>query len=158
MSRKVTAASDWRKPREEGYIMELPSGKVVRIRPINMATLLKLGKVPQGLVAVAIKVIMGEDTELPAPQSLEDVQTYLKYYDAICESCLVYPKVVAQPTKDDEITLEDISSQDKVWLAGWLNRPAAELQSFCEKQASNVDSVDSKSTLTPAPEPAVQDT
>jgi len=135
---KVTKGSDWRRDREEGVPVELPSGKIAALRGINVGFLIKSGKMPQFIRTQMSDMLSGRDTE-PAHPTDSDTVEILDFYDDLCRMVFVNPRVVDNPQEDDEISIDDIPYMDKIFIQNLMYTPVSELNSFREKQTSNVE-------------------
>lgn len=128
----TTSGKEWRKLREEGLVIELPSGNVVRLRPVQLDMLLLLGRIPDALTQVVEDMIFGRPNSLlnEDSQTIEDLRLLVEFYDAICKSSFVSPRIVDKPQADDEINIEDVSLEDRRFVAELVNKPASELARF----------------------------
>lgn len=141
MTLQPTAGSVWRNPREEGVVVLLPSGNAARLRPVGFDLIVRLGRLPEGLVSVAIDAINGGEGKFEAPKTRKDVETYVDFYNAICECSFIQPRIVTEPKGEDEIALEDLSWADKKYVSQFLNLPAAHLAVFRQEQTGDVGAV-----------------
>lgn len=145
--REVTPAAEWRRPREEGIEIQLPSGKVVRLRPVSMSTMLLDGSIPDLLSPLAAKTIWIGDKSLEAEDELsfekiKDVAPeMLKLHNIITKEGLVYPRVVDDPQEDDEISLKDIDDGDKAAVFAYVTQGVYALEFFRDQQSADVESV-----------------
>lgn len=151
---RPTRGIDWRKPREEGYLLALPSGESLlpsgnfaRIRPVALDVLLRQGTIPDLLTPFVAKMIYeGVDTkELDALLSVEKLaeqsDEMLALIDAICIAAFLEPRIVADPQADDEIAIEDVELADRGTVFSLAVLPANDLRRFLERQASSVEPV-----------------
>lgn len=145
--REVTPAADWRSPRVDGVEIDLPSGKVARLRPVDMSVMLLDGTIPDLLSPLAAKSVwLGVDTP-----SAEDEKGYekikeiapdlLKLYNIVTKAAFVYPRVVDDPKEEDEITLDDIDAVDKVAVFSYVTQGVAVLEFFRDQQSADVGPV-----------------
>lgn len=156
-----TPAIEWRKPREVGFKIQLPSGKVARIRPITSALLYKLGRVPDALTSF---VMEGFDDAVEDPVAetsriaQDNPEAWNTYVDGIVETAFVYPRIVENPSADDEISIEDVEDGDKEYVVSVVFTPASQLAIFLERQSQgSVESVDTQQAHQPETEPATTD-
>jgi hypothetical protein len=130
--------AEWRKAHLEGVELQLPSELVVRVRPVNVATFLRAGRIPDQLTPVIGKLLGG--IENVAVTSIEDMLAQMDLLDAFAETCIVTPRVVRGPEcGEDEITLDMLSDVDKQFLFGFIGRPASELARFRPEPKDSVD-------------------
>lgn len=141
----VTSGKEWRQPREQGVLVKLPSGNFARIRSVGLDMLLKLGKIPDALTPlVARKMGLPGDEPIPLtdPKGLALV---LELAEAVCCSAFISPRIVEDPTDDDEIAIDDLALEDKLFVLGVIERPARELESFRFEPPIDVEPVPSES-------------
>ncbi len=98
----VTSAADWSAStsREEGQVVELPSGRSVRaIRLLNMEVLLRSGRIPNPLAAVIHKMMENRQTNFEAEdlQDPEVANQMLGMVDIAVEGCMIEPKAIRPP-------------------------------------------------------------
>lgn len=140
---RVTPASAWRKPRIEGVLIELPdSGMVAKVRPVNVDTFIRVGHVPDALTVLVGKLTGGEG-ELNKMTN-DDYLKLLDTYSAYAITCFVEPRVVEADVEpgEGEISVDDISDEDKRFLFQFMGRPAATLASFRPEQEKPVDNLE----------------
>ena len=144
---QITSGSEWRKENSEGILLQLPSGKVARIRSIDVSLMLKLGRIPDQLTQQIVDAVFGDERGKPMDFDIktpERMKMFLSLMDGIVETCFILPRIVKVVTTEDEITVDDVEIQDKMFLFQLLNRPASALATFPEKQVDDVASVDSQ--------------
>lgn len=128
----VSSGKAWRELREKGIEVELPSGNVVRLRPVNIEKLFKLGRVPDSLTNMVAEIIgTGQATNENVVQM---ATKYLELKDLIVEAAMLEPKVVSTPVADDEISIDDVSPLDSQFIFAWAQRPQKELSTFRNEQ------------------------
>jgi len=153
-----TRGIDWRKPREEGYLLALPSGNTARIRPVALDVLLRHGEIPDILTPLIAKMIYeGVDTDeldrlLSVETLAEQSDEMLALIDAICTASFVQPRIVDEPQAEDEIAIADVDLADRGTVFSLAVLPARHLRSFCERQAAGVEAVPDGDGDGPAPE------
>ncbi len=82
----ITPAAEWNRVRE-GVAMRLPSGRVARIRPFSFESLVRAGRIPDGMVPLVAEIMQGTRDDLPAAETLGDIQDRLAFLDAMVMSC-----------------------------------------------------------------------
>lgn len=139
---KPTGAADWKKAREEGYLITLPSGKVARLRPVALDVLVMSGTLPDILTQVAAGALFIEQ-EYAAMGQGEMAQRYTELINIIVPAAFLEPKIATNgsPPADDEITLDDIDFPDKVIVFNLATGGARSLELFRQEQARNVETV-----------------
>jgi len=163
MADQPTKGTDWRKPREEGFLLDLPSGNVVRIRPVALDVLLRQGEIPDLLTPFVAKMVyQGVDTDeldslLSAEKLTEQSTEMLVLIDAVVTAAFLEPRIVAEPQADDEISIADVELADRGTVFSLAVLPANELRRFLERQAASVEPVpdgdgDGAETEQPSPD------
>lgn len=136
----ATSASEWRKKREAGIEIEFPDyGDVVAIRPMDETFFFKQGMIPDFLAPAVEELIASGEMQMPKPDKTEKWLTWL---DELVKWAFVSPKVVDAPHGDDEISIDEVSYADKVFLYGLFGRPAYTLRQFRDKQKQLVSALD----------------
>jgi hypothetical protein len=136
-----TPASEWRQPRQEGFVIQLPSGRSARIRPVALDVLIASGEIPNLLLPIASEILWVDsarrfDTDDPVEfkeRGLgEAVPDYFKLISMVVPAALLEPRVApeGQEPADDEITLADIDSVDKVTIFQLAVQPVEVLRQF----------------------------
>lgn len=144
----VSSGLEWRKNREQGELIQLPySGYIVRIRTVKPDMLLKLGKIPQVLTTLVVDMIYdrGEEDKfekfLSANETAEEAREMLESLRVVCVAGVIEPKIVDNPTKDDEISIEDIDLADRSFIFRLVFAPSEALSRFRYEPPSDVDVV-----------------
>jgi hypothetical protein len=139
---KVTSGKQWRKLREEGVMVPLPSGNVVRLRPVGLPELIRGEHVPDLLTPLVAETIWrGEPSPAQISESLEMARGSIELLDLICKAAFLEPKLVDNPQADDEISVDDIDLADKSFVLQFVTAPMVALRSFRDEQTSAVESV-----------------
>jgi len=140
---KPTSGKQWRKPREEGYALTLPSGNVAVIRPVALEVMISRGEIPDLLTPIAASVLWKE-TELDGDKVESEpalAMRMMDLFDVVARAAFLEPRVVDDPEADDEISPSDLGLEDKGWVFQLAIQPARVLATFCEKQAAGVGPV-----------------
>jgi hypothetical protein len=116
--------------REGGVEITLPSGMMARLRAVGLDAFLLTGQIPDALTPAILEAVEGGSADLPAMESLSAARDYLHLLNAVCAAAFVSPRVVESPQADDEIALDDIDFEDKVWLLELLGKPITALLRF----------------------------
>jgi len=162
-TKRPTRGIDWRKPREEGFLLALPSGNSAKIRPVALDVLLRQGKVPDLLTPFVAKMIYeGVDTDeldklLSVEKLAEQSDEMLALIDAICAAAFLEPRIVAEPQAEDEIAIEDVELADRGTVFSLAMLPANDLRRFLERQAPSLEPVPDGDGDGPAPEQPATD-
>jgi hypothetical protein len=140
---EITPASEWRKPREEGVIVKLPSGKNIKLRPVALDRLMVLGSIPDLLSPLAGQMLW---SEVPVTEIISDPQAatnFTNLVNQIVPLAIMEPTVVpdGQQPSNDEIRLEDIGFSDKFAIFQIVIQPAEVLASFRHKQVGSLEPI-----------------
>ena len=147
MADQVSSAVEWRKPREEGFLKKLPSGKVARLRPISPDLLIIRGDVPDMLTGLVTKMVMGgaDAEELDAVVSpsldIEQAAGTIEFFNLICTLAFVSPRIGENPTADDEIAIEDVDLGDRGFVWRVCTLATEELRRFRLEPESDVEAL-----------------
>jgi hypothetical protein len=136
-----TSGREWRKAREEGYVITLPSGNAIRLRSIALDTLILSGKLPDLLTPVAARSLWTFDDGGAIADETEMAKNYAELIHLIVRAGVIEPRIVENPEADDEISMDDLEFNDKVFIFNACIAPAAALQNFRDKQATGLDAV-----------------
>lgn len=138
---RITSGAAWRKPWEEGELVQFPeSGNVARLRPVGLVDLWQLGKIPDHLTAIVVELLTAQQLspERAIEKAAENLKGITDLYVIVCRAAFISPKVVDDPAGDDEIAFHHIIQADREFLLAWCNAPQAALRSFRPKQALDV--------------------
>jgi len=135
---RETVGKTWRKPREEGHLIQLPSGNCARLRAVGLDLMVKLGRIPDAMASVALDALEGRGDGTQQLKDLAEGAQMIEFVESVCELAFVSPKIVKDPQADDEIHINDVDMGDKWFVLGFLNRPARELERFRQKQHRDV--------------------
>jgi hypothetical protein len=132
----------WRASRR--HEMDLPSGLHVVIKDIDMTDLVLTGKLPSSILTEAKKaaeVADVVDLEKMALELMEkDGPDFKKMIDAIAAAALLEPAV--GPIADDtHITIDELTTDDKLAIMGFVNREVDQLRSFRPGQEQSVATI-----------------
>ena len=163
----------------EGIEKELPSGLVVRLRPVDAGQMLNSNRIPENLMKVVQDSIRGvkegkdeaetkaaiqEGLEESAKENLKDFndtvnfyQSIRKYGEAVALHSFIHPKIVDDPQNENEIRLDWLPTDDCIALASWVGVPLSKLESFRFQTLADVEPVQSGETNLPDTEQGVRD-
>lgn len=146
VNEQPTPASIWR----QGYLLQLPSGRAVQVRPISAMGLLSSNLLPDELFRVVEEWISGEtksvlsedDTINKLGGKAQAVKRSRQFYEAYAYVALLSPRMVENPQADDEIGPLDMDDTDLQFLQQFLGRSGKELASFSAfQQSAGVESL-----------------
>jgi hypothetical protein len=155
--KQPTPALEWRRLVESdkrGYVVELASGMQVRLRPVSIERMLRSGQIPDELSPIAGKSIWSEFSEDSVGTSTNMVLGMFDLLDLICMAAIIEPKIVEDPQADDELSIDDLGTDEKYEVYQLVTQPGWVLRKFCEQQGANVASLpDGQDVRTTAVEP-----
>lgn len=154
---RVTSGAAWRKPREEGYVVRLPSGNMARLRPVALDMLIVGGKLPDLLTPIAAKSLWTETDTATLGDQVELAKGYAELVNLIVPNAMMDPVIVEKPEADNEITLDDLEFSDKVAIFQLASGGTTLLKNFREQQAPNVESVRNGESHVPEAQPVDRD-
>ncbi len=159
---RATNGAAWRAPRVQGIPIELPSGNIAHLRPVQPERLAAQGEILDILTPLVARMLfqgadatadtiaqtlgaaMGEDEDADptamaaAAGNLANIE---RVCDIVCKAAFVNPRIVSDPQADDEIALEDLELADKVHVFTLSLRGAAALQHFRYEPNGHVESI-----------------
>jgi hypothetical protein len=135
-----TSGVEWRKTREKGVAVKLPSGFTACLRPISFETILLVENVPEPILKAIAEVTLGkkDDFEL---DGIEDARNAYIFSRIVCRTCFVSPKIVDNPTADDEISADDLDVGDINFVTRLLYEPALKLSIFHPSESEEMETV-----------------
>lgn len=151
----ITPIAEWYKS-EEGVVMRLPSGYVVKIRTLNLVDLLAhddvVARLDQLTPVVAKLIEQGNLDGIFNPSAAWDAVEQLKATDellkVVCKAMFVEPRIVDEPDRDKgEIPYKVLGEGDKGFIFGLIGRSAKELESFRDQTEQPLASVDAEPSV-----------
>jgi hypothetical protein len=134
-----TAGSAWRKPRETGYTVRLPSGNVATLRPVALDSLLATGRIPDLLSPIVAKTIWSEAQPAELAEQGQLAKGFIELIALIVPLAMLTPRVVENPQAEDEISMEDLELGDKIGIFNLATGGASLLTKFCQQQAATLE-------------------
>lgn len=127
--KSVSSAADFRRSRqnrENGELVTLTdSGLTVKLKRPAVSQLVKTGQIPSELVNASAKVQANNGTASQA-----DYQKYVQYQEHLIRYSVVEPQLVDSNPTDDQITLDDLTDNDKGEIVIYVNGGLAALAKF----------------------------
>lgn len=143
----TTSAADFRAMREQGVVQTLLSGRVVRLRTVTPDRLLRLGKLPDILTPLVIKMFYEGvapsdlDKFLDQRETVEEILEQVESLRVVCVAGLLEPRVVDNPVAADEISIDDLTLSERGWIFRLVFQEAEFLATFRFGQAPDVETV-----------------
>lgn len=155
---KVTPASEWRHFREEGELVPLISGRVVRVRPVALDQMILSGELPDFLTAIAAKTLWATpELETALSDQVELAKNYFNLVNLIVKQTVIEPAIVDTNPSESEVLLVDISLQERIEIFNMAQQPAEALRSFRLKQEAGMADIPDGEDIRAATEPVGED-
>lgn len=137
-SLNVTPAKQWSRTVK----ITLPSGNVAEIRALDIGAFIRLGRIPDTLTPI-IELLWNGDNNALRTDTTDEKMRVIEFLNAICMSSFVNPKVIdGEPDYErGEISLDDLTMEDKQAIMALFNAPAQMLERFREEQKNDVEPV-----------------
>lgn len=132
-----TDALEWRKSREVGELVPLPSGNWARLRPVDLMKMIKQGTIPDLLSPIAAKTVWVEENTEEIGNSLDMATQYYDLVEIVVPCIFVSPEIVgsADELDDNKILLDDVDQTDRVAAFNLAIAGVSAMRSFREQQA-----------------------
>ena len=158
---RATSGSAWREPRQAGVPVQLPSGNIARLRPVEPQALLKQGEIIDILTPLVAKMLFQgadataetiaqvigdatagtDDNSVQLQEAVARLADLERVCDLVCKAAFVAPLIVDEPTTENEIAPDDIELADKIHVFTLALRGAAALRHFRYEPSADVESV-----------------
>jgi len=145
----ATPASEFRKGREVGEVVTLPStNRKVRMRTVKMDRLLELGDIPDVLSNLVVESLYGEMTNEKYRQFFtlverkEHALEMTRALKIVCTAALIEPKIVDDPQADDDISIDDLEYTERRVIFDLALLEASGLSRFRQRQEEDLESMD----------------
>lgn len=128
-------------------MIELPSGRVARLGPVDMSSLLLEGDIPDLLTPLVTQVLFeGVDDEEMEEQfaldkMLEQGKETLALINTVCKAAFIEPHIVDVDPGEGEITLQDVSIDDRSFVFSLAIYGVNALRSFRDQQKETLESL-----------------
>ncbi len=161
---QVTSGVEWRALREQGVLIQLPSGFYARLRPVSIEQMIAGGEIPDLLTPLVTKMFLdGADSvdletflvQKGPDKALAEIGQMTRLMDAICVAAFVQPRIVDNPQADDEISIDDLDITDKSAVFHRVQQPTAVLRRFRLEQTADVEAVSDGENAGAEAEPVV---
>lgn len=144
----VTPAAEFRRVRTQGEKITISTtGRIVRMRVVKPSSLLRLGKIPDPLAELVIKLLYGQLTNeqyqafFDIAERKEHAADLAESLRVVCTAALVYPVIVDDPQSDDEIHIDDLEDSEQRYIFDLALLEATALSRFRQRQETDVDAV-----------------
>jgi hypothetical protein len=143
----VTSVSAWKK--ETGPLLELPSGKTVRVMEHpSMRIFMKAGIIPNSLVGIIQKAIdQGDQPDMSGfVADASRVEEMFEMMDNIVRFVVQEPKFQPLPSNDAErddsvLYIDEMEQTDKMFIFQWATGGTRDLERFRKQHNPGMDLV-----------------
>lgn len=149
---KPTSGQQWRKAREVGETIRLPSGNIATLRPVPLDQLMLSGKIPDLLTPIAARSLWAETDTSNIADQVETAKGFAELINLIVPLAVLRPRIVDNPQSDDEISLEDIDFSDKIAIFQLATGGSQTLSLFREQQEKRLEPVPDSEDVRPETE------
>lgn len=121
--------------------MDLPSGNIARIRPVALDVMIQDGSLPDLLSPLAAKSLWAE-TDIEEIGKIGELAAGMaELFGYVCRASFIEPRIGdGEDLSEGEISLSDVTFDDKAFVFQLAIQPTQVLRKFCEQQARNVES------------------
>jgi hypothetical protein len=118
------------------------------MRVVKPAALLRLGKIPDPLTELVIRILYGQVTPAQYAEFFELTERREHAVDMadsfliVCTAALIEPKIVDDPQTDDEICIDDLEDSEQRYIFDLALLEATGLSRFRRRQDEIMESVD----------------
>lgn len=144
----LTHASEFRRVHEKGEPIKLPpTGRLVQMRTVKPAYLLRQGKIPNPLAEFAMRALYGQLSDedykkfFSLGERAENAVDYAESLRIVCTAALIHPRIVDEPQADDEIHIDHLEDSEQRWIFDLAFLEATGLSRFRQRQEANVEPV-----------------
>lgn len=151
-----------KKPTEDGFVTELPSGEIVKMRrTLDLPVLLATGRIPNPLANIVQQMMQQGTTAFPAEmQDMNAVKQLMELLDSTVVACILEPPFSKPDARGDDESEEEWTArltewkpdegtvsiyamdvQDKMYVFAVAQGGAADLARFREEQAAALGDV-----------------
>ena len=130
--------SEWRASQKRTKTVTLPSGLDVEVQPVGMQAFICSG-IPDTLTPIVTS--MFETGMIPPAKTLVEIRGFYDLLDSVALCAIVNPRPVRGEAGPDELSVEELSEDDKGELLKLLGVTAKAFEDFRPAQAGDVESV-----------------
>jgi hypothetical protein len=131
----VLGVEEWRRRRQEGELVTLPSGMVARLRRIHILDLVEQGEIPASLATLASELVSASRTNLNAGA----MKRYGQIVNRVVRAAMVEPRVGDEPTKE-QLAVDELEMLDRLAIFNYGNVSTRSLRLFRPEQKESVES------------------
>ncbi len=123
--------AEWRAAQSVTHVMVLTSGLKVRLRKVDIYTLVATGEIPESLDALVRR-------STTSGFGVSEVKEFMPLVNRVVALCLIEPPL-AEEADETHITLDEIPILDRMDIFNWSNSAANALRPFLAEQKSDME-------------------
>ncbi len=151
MSNAPSRPQDFKKKKKVGELLTLPSGLVIKVRSVDLVSLVISGKVPNSLLTTVqnhlapLDPAATDDQESAEAQvanllkdmSSEELAEVFQVMDVMVMAMAMDPEVLPAPEserdrRDDMLYVDEVDGEDKLFLFQWTQEGINQVKRFPE--------------------------
>ena len=121
--------AQWRASKR--HEIALPSGLMVVLRDVTMTDLLFTGKLPASMLDMAQSAADNGNSAIDLKSLAGKGNDFKLLMDELVLLCVVEPRIAETPG-DEQISVDELSGEDKMFIFNWVNREVEPVRSFRE--------------------------
>ena len=146
-----TPGAAWRAQRAATTVTQLAySGLTVEIGHVQLDQLLLTGKIPDVLTPIVASVLWSTVGQGKGEDEIRAEKGFYELVNSVVTAALVSPRIVSNPTQDDEIAIDDLDFGDKIVIYTIAIQPTEVLHRFRQGENTDVDTLQQSEALQPA--------
>jgi len=144
--KKTTSASDWKKKKNFGVELRVPSGNVCLVRPVGLEAFISQGLIPNALMPIIQESMKtGESPELTEDMvSAEMMAAMVKLFDSVTVYVVQQPTVHPAPKpgeerEEDLLYVDEVDLSDKMFIFNFAVGGTRSLEGFREELGERME-------------------
>lgn len=151
-----TSPQDFKKKRPVGIMLDLPSGNVIKVKSVDLVSLVVSGKIPNSLLTTVQEhlkdvdpdqVTEQEAADFAAKMSPEELAQTFSVMDSLVIAMAMEPKVHPVPEdegqRDEELLyVDELDGEDKLFMFNWSQKGLKQTQRFPEQAGERLDALE----------------
>jgi hypothetical protein len=146
---------DFKKKRAIGVMLELPSGASIKVKSVDLVSLVVSGKIPNSLLATVQGHLEGVDPEATVSEATkmaekmdpEELAEVFSVMDTLVMAIAMEPKIHPVPEdegqrSDDLLYIDEVDGEDKLFMFNWSQEGLANMKRFPGGPASGLASME----------------
>lgn len=151
-----SSPQDFKKKRQVGVLLELPSGAVIKVKSIDLVSLVITGKVPNSLLATIQKhlgpldhndVTLDDATKMAEDLPPEELAQVFSLMDSLVIAMAMEPQI--HPVPEDEgqrdenlLYIDEMDGEDKLFMFNWSQEGLNKMKRFPGERPERMDALE----------------